>query len=440
MNYTYDLKKLPKNEVAIKVTIPFTDLKPFEEKTAKNISQSTKIEGFRPGKASIDIVKQKVGEQKFLEETGALAIEASYMEIAKKEKLEPLSSPHIEFEKLATGNDFIYTATIPIMPEVKVGEWKSIKIKEQSIEIKEEDIKKALKELQESRAKETLEEKAIAQGDKAELDFDVFRDNVPIENGAQKKYPLVIGSGHFIPGFEEELIGLKAGDKKEFELKFPDEYHNKGLAGKPAKFKVKILGVYKREIPELNEEFAKSLGQESMNKINEQIKQNMEHEQHHKEEDKCERELLEKLIEKSEFSDIPDILITAETNKMIQELESNLQQQGVPFEDYLKSLNKTIEQLKLDFVPQAQKRTKSALIMRQIFFDEKIEISDADIDQELEKMKQMYQTNTDVAKNFETPEYRDYMKNMLGNKKIMDLLKTTCVERDKNKPEIEHNH
>jgi len=440
MNYTYELKKLPKSEVEIKVTVPFAELKPFEEKAAQNISQNTKIEGFRPGKASIDVINQRVGEMKLLEEAAALAIEKSYIEIAQKEKLEPLSSPHVDFEKLASDNDFVYVAKIPVIPEVKVGDWKSIKIKEKSITVKDEDINKALEDLREARAKETLEEKAIAKGDKAELDFDVFRDNVPIENGAQKKYPLIIGSGHFIPGFEEELIGLKAGEEKEFELKFPQEYHNKELAGKPAKFKVKVLAVYKRELPELNDEFAKSLGQETMDKIKEQIKHNMQHEQHHKEEERCERELLEKLIEKSEFGEIPDILITAETNKMLQELESNLEMQGVPFDDYLKSLNKTIEQLKLDFVPQAQKRTKSALIMRQIFFDEKIEIPESEIDQELKKMKAMYQNNPELVKNLESPEYRDYMRNMLGNRKIMDLLKTTCVERNAKNEKVEHNH
>jgi trigger factor len=440
MNYTHELKKLPKSEIEITVTVPKEELTQFLTKAAEQISQSTKIEGFRPGKASIDIVKQRVGEMKLLEEAAGLAVQKAYIDIATKEKIEPLSSPKVDFVKLAPDNDFVFKATVAIIPEIKLGDWKSIKVKEKTIEIKPEELDKVLKELQEARAKEVLDTKKVAKGDKVELDFDVFRDNVPIEGGAQKKYPLIIGSGQFIPGFEDKLIGAKAGDEKEFELNFPDEYHNKDLQGKPAKFKVKVLGVYKRELPEINNEFAKTMGQDTVDKLKEQITQNLEHEQHHKEEEKVERELLEAMINKSEFSELPDILLTAETNKMMQEMEQNITTQGLKFEDYLKHLNKTSDQIKLDFVPQALKRVQSALLLREIFFQEKIEVKETEIDQETEKMKQAYQQNPEMLKNLETPQYRDYMNNMLGNQKVMNLIKTTCVERNEKNPKIEHNH
>lgn len=440
MTYSHEIKKLPKNEVEITVTIPHEELKKFLEKAATQISQSTKIEGFRPGKASLDVIKRRVGEMKLYEEAAALAVQKSYIEIAMEAKLEPLGSPKVDFVKLAPDNDFVYKATVALIPEVKLGDWKTIKVKEKEIKIEADQIEKVIKEVQESRAKETLEKKAAEKGDKVEVDFEVFRDNVPIDGGTQKKYPLVIGSQHFIPGFEENLISLKENEEKEFELNFPKEYHNKNLAGKPAKFKVKVLAVYKRELPEINDEFAKSLGQESLAKLKEQIEHNMEHEKHHEEEERVERELLDKIIDNSEIAEIPDILITSETNKMIQEMESNLGMQGVPFADYLKHLNKTIDQLKLDFAPQALKRVKGALIMRQIFFTEKIETTEAEIDQELEKYKAMYKQNPELIKQLNTPEYRDYVSNLLGNNKVMNLLKTTCVERNEHNSKIEHNH
>jgi len=440
MKYTHQTKKLPKSQIEFTVTIPNSELKPFLVKAAEKLSQQTKIEGFRPGKVPYEILKQKIGEMTILEEAAGLAVEKSYIEIATKEKIEPLGSPKVDFEKLAPENDFVYKATVDLIPEVKLGDYKSIKLKEKEIKITDEQISRVIEEVRQSRAKEALADKTAENGDKVEIDFDVFRDNVPIEGGAQKKYPLIIGSSHFIPGFEESLIGLKANEEKEFELKFPEDYHNKSLAGKPAKFKVKILGVYKREIPEINDEFAKELGQESLTKLKEQIKHNLEHEEHHKEEEKIERELLEKIIERSEFSEIPDILIDAETKKMIQELESNIAMQGLKFEDYLKHLNKTPDQLKLDFAPQAIKRVKGALLMRQIFFAEKIEIKEAEIDKELEKMKIMYQQNPEIAQQLDSPQYRDYVRNMIGNQKVLALLKTTCVERDKKNPEIHHNH
>lgn len=440
MNYQHELKKLAKSEVELTVTIPKEELNKFLQKAAEKISQSTKIEGFRPGKASLDIVKQRVGEMKLYEEAAALAVEKSYIDIATKERLEPLGSPKVDFVKLAPDNDFVYKATVALIPEVKIGDWQSIKIKEKEIKITDEQINKVLDELKNARAKEILEDKATAKGDKVELDFDVLRDNVPIEGGAQKKYPLIIGSDHFIPGFEDNLIGLKKDEQKEFELSFPEEYHNKSLAGKLAKFKVKVLAVYKRELPEINDEFAKELGQESLAKLKEQIQHNLEHEEHHKEEEKIERELLEALIKKSEFGEIPDMLLTAETDKMIQELESNIAMQGLKFDDYLKHLNKTQEQLKLDFAPQALKRVQGALIMRQIFFDQKIEIKEADIDKQIEQAKAMYQNNPELIKQLDTPQYRDYISNMIGNQKVMDLLKTTCIARNSKNPKVEHNH
>ncbi|MFC1598402.1 trigger factor [Patescibacteria group bacterium] len=440
MKYTHEIKKLPKSELEITVTISHDELKPFLEQAAQNLSQQSKIEGFRPGKAPLEIVKQRVGEMKLYEEAGALAMQKSYLEIASNEKLEPLGSPNVDFVKLAPDNDFTYKAVVALVPKITLCDWKKIKVKEKTIEITDEQIEKTLQELQNSRAQEVLEDKEIAKTDKVEIDFDVFRDNVPIEGGEQKKYPLIIGSEHFIPGFEDNLIGLKKDGEKEFELSFPKEYHNKNLAGKPAKFKVKVLAVYKRTLPKLDDEFAKSLGQESFDKLKEQIKHNLEHEAHHKEEERVELELLEKIIDKSEFGDLPDSLMDAESNQMVQELEQNIGMQGIKFEDYLLHLNKTREQLKLDFVPQAVKRVRGALVSRQVYFDEKIEIPDTEVDQEIEQAKKMYQNNPEVAKNLDTPQYREYVTNMVGNRKVMELIKTTCVERDNKNKEIKHDH
>ncbi|MCX6745401.1 MAG: trigger factor [Candidatus Parcubacteria bacterium] len=436
MQYKYELKKLPKSQVEISVTIFHDELKPFIEKATQKLSEQTKIDGFRPGKVPLEILKKRVGEMKILEEAATLAVEKSYVEIATKEKLEPLGSPKIDLEKLAPNNDFSYKATINLIPEVKIGDYKSVKIKEKEIKVSEEDINKIIEEVRNQKATEVLENKTVAKGDRVEIDFDIFRDNVPIDGGAQKKYPLVVGTGQFIPGFEDNLIGLKTNEEKEFELKFPEKYHNVNLAGKPAKFKVKVLAVYKRTLPELNDEFAKSLGIETLNKLKEQIHHNVEHEEHHKEEERVEIEMLEKLIDKSQFGEIPDVLINSEVNKMLQELESNIARQGLKFDDYLKHLNKTTEQMKLEFVPQAIKRVKGALLTRAIFLKEKMEIPENEVDKEIEAAGKMYQQYPDMLKNLQTPEYRDYISNMIGNRKVMDFLKAICVERTN--PEHKH--
>jgi trigger factor len=440
MQYKYETKKLPKSQLEIKVTIPAKELEPFLAKAIETLSSQTKIDGFRPGKVPLDVLKKKVGEMKIYEEAALLAVEKSYVEIAIKEKFEPLGSPKIDFEKLAPDNDFIYKAVVDLMPEVKIGDLKSIKVKEKEINITKADIEKVLEDLKKMRATDTLENKKAETGDKIEIDFDILRDNVPIDGGAQKKYPVIIGEGHFIPGFEENLIGLEANSEKEFELTFPEKYHNKNLAGKPAKFKVKVLAVYKRALPELNDEFAKTLGSQTINDLKKQIEHNLEHEGHHKEEEKVEAELLDKLIDKSQVGDIPDSLVSSEAAKMVQELQSNVSTQGLKFDDYLKHLNKTPDQLKLDFVPQALKRIKAALLTRAIFFKEKMEIPENEVEIEIEAMSRYYQNNPEITKSLKTPEYRDYVKNMIGNRKVMEYLKTMCVERSEKNSKIEHNH
>ncbi|MBN1325991.1 trigger factor [Candidatus Falkowbacteria bacterium] len=440
MQYKYDVKKLPKSQLEIKVTIPANELEPFLNKAIENLSSQTKIDGFRPGKVPLEMLKKKVGEMKIYEEAAVLAVEKSYIEIAQKEKFEPLGSPKVDFEKLAPQNDFIYKATVDLMPAIKIGDLKSIKIKEKEINISAQDIEKVIEDLRKMRATEALESKKAEKGDKVEVDFDILRNNVSIDGGAQKKYPLIIGEGQFIPGFEDNLIGLEAGSDKEFELIFPEKYHNKNLAGKPAKFKVKMLAVYKRTLPELNDEFAKTLGAPTIAELKKQIEHNLEHEEHHKEEERVETELLNKLIDKSQVGEIPDTLINSEAAKMVQELQSNVAMQGLKFEDYLKHLNKTPDQLKLDFAPQAIKRIKAALITRTIFFNEKMEISEADTDKEIEAMSHYYQNNPDIIKSLKTPEYRDYIKNVIGNRKVMEYLKTLCVERPEKNSKIEHNH
>ncbi len=440
MQYKYETKKLPKSQIEIRVTIPAKELEPYLTKAIETLSSQTKIDGFRPGKVPLDILKKKVGEMKIYEEAAILAVEKSYTEIAIKEKFEPLGSPKIDFEKLAPDNDFIYKAIVDLMPEVKIGDFKSIKIKEKEINITDNDIEKVIEDLRKMRATETLENKKAAKGDKLEIDFDILRDNVAIDGGAQKKYPLVIGDGQFIPGFEENLVDLEANAEKEFELIFPEKYHNKNLAGKPAKFKVKVLAVYKRTLPELNDEFAKTLGLQTISDLKKQIVHNLEHEQQHKEEERVETELFDKIIDKSQVGDIPDTLVTSEAAKMVQELQSNVATQGLKFEDYLIHLNKTPEQLKLDFVPQALKRIKAALLTRAIFFKEKMEIAENEVDREIEAMSRYYQNNPEITKSLKTPEYRDYVKNMVGNRKVMEYLKTMCVERSEKNSKIEHKH
>jgi len=419
----YKLNKKAKSEIELIVTYTPEELKAKLEPAAAKISENLEIKGFRPGKAPLEMVIKTVGEMKVYEHAAELLITSSYREILLKEKIEPLTHPKIDLEKLAPGNDFIYKANVTIVPTVEVLGLDEIKLPPIIVTVEDERVQKIVDELQEMTALETLVHRPAALGDKVELNFDVLKENVPIEGGQGSKHPLVLGSNQMIPGFEEQVVGMKAEEEKEFELKFPEKYHSKILAGQLAKFKVKVLNVFQRERAKNDDEFAAKHGQKTFQELWDLIKQNVEEEDKVKAEQKRELEIIEKLCEKSKFSEIPDVLVSQEVEKMINELKHNIEHQNMKWEDYLSSLKKDENALRLDLSTQALKRVKASLLTRAIFLQNNLEVTEKDIDEELGKLKSSYAHSTNVLQAINKPEYRDRLRNILGNSKVMKFLK-----------------
>lgn len=424
------VKKLDKSQIEIIVEISPEEIQPYLIKSAQRIAKEIKIEGFRPGKAPYEIIKQKVGEMGIWQESIDDVISATYYEVLKEHKIVTIGQPKIDIEKLAPGNDFVYKATAAVLPNVKIGDYKKIKIKKEELKITDEQVNKVLEDIRKMQATEKLVARELKIGDKAEINFDVFIDKVPIERGKQEKYPVIIGENKFIPGFEDKLVGMKAGEEKEFELQFPEKYFEKKMAGKNAEFKVKCNGVYEIELPSLNDEFAKSISAEKFKTIGEvksNILDNLKAEESAKQEQKMEIEMLDKLVEISDFEAIPYLLIDNETHKMVHELEHSVADQGFDFSDYLKSLNKTEEDLKKEFKPQAEKRVKISILTREIYIQEKFEVHEDEIELEIETMMKNYPANEEVKKQLESETYKDYLRNVLGNKKVINSLKKEII-------------
>jgi len=420
-------KELPKNQMGLIIEIEPAEYHKFLEKTAQEMSEKSKIKGFRPGKAPYDLLKAQFGEMKILENALNDILTHFYFETIKKEKLEPISYPQIDIQKMAINNPLIFKATINLIPEVKLGDLNKIKIKPKKIEIKEQEIDKAIETLRENQAKEILADKKIAKGDKAEIDFIVKIDDIPIENGQSTNYPLVIGKGQMIPGFEDNLIGKKKDEEIKFKLNFPKEYPNKNLANKEADFEVKIKNVFQRELPEINDTWAqKTLNSKDLNDLKDKIKKNYQIQKEQEQDRKLENEIIEKLIQNSEIGEFSDNLLQQETHKMIEELKQNIGQQGLKFEDYLKQINKKIEDLENDFKEQAKKRLQASLIMKKLIEQEKIEASDKEVQNEIEIAQQMYGNNEQILKTLKSPEYQAQLKINLLNKKVMEFLKKKC--------------
>jgi len=431
-----DKKNLEKSQLEITVEMTEEELKPFLTATAEEISKNKEIKGFRPGKAPYNMVVNAVGEMTIYQHAANDAIAKTYYELLEQEQIDTVEQPKIEVIKLAPGNPFIFKATVALLPKVTLCDYTKLKIKPlEEIKVEDKEVEKVLEDLKKMRAKEVLVDQAAEPGNKVELDFNTYIDNVPIEGGQAQKHWVIIGEKHMIPGFEEALVGLKKDEEKEFELAFPKDYHAKNVAGKKAVFKVKIIAVYKIELPEITEEFAKSLGMKDLENLKKSITNNLKKEREMKATQKQELEIFEKLIEKCEFEELPDVLINDETHKMLHELEDNVTQQGLKFEDYLSHLKKTEAELRLEFVPDAIKRVKTALIVREIAKKENIEVTHDEIHEELDKIIASYKLNPAYAgeverieQNLHSHETHHYIENILTNRKTLHKLKELIVK------------
>lgn len=410
------------------VTFTAEELNSKREIAGKKISEHIDVKGFRKGMVPLEMVIKEVGEMKVLEHAAEILVQESYSKILMDEKIEPISQPKIEFEKLAPGNEFVYKATIITIPSVEVGDFSKIKVKPSKVEVADSEVEKIINELKDLAALEILEEREAKMGDKVEMNFDVLRDGVPIDGGQGRKYPLVLGKGQMIPGFEEAVVGMKKDDEKEIELTFPEKYQNKNLAGKPATFKLKVNGVFKREMPTSDDNFAVMQGQKSFADLQKTIRENLELEEKAKQDQRVELEIIEQLIKSSKFSDLPDAMVSQELTRMIEELKDQVTQQGLSFADYLVHLKKSEEELKVDFAKRAQDRVKAALLTRAIFLQNDMKVEHDVVHEEIKRYKMMYgATNPELAKQFETHEFHERMENVIGNSMVMKFLKEKVV-------------
>jgi trigger factor len=281
------------------------------------------------------------------------------------------------------------------------------------------------------KVKEAAADRPVQDEDKVLCDVEMFLDKVPVEGGQNKDVAVIVGQGYFVPGFGKKLIGAKKGETREFSLPYPKDYHMANLAGKNVEFNVKVNEIYSREKPELNDEFAQSFGVKNMDELRQNIKKEMEQEKIKQVAEKAEIEMLDKILEKSEFGDIPETLLSQEVESMLQTLEQQVKSQGGNFDDYLSSIKKTKDQMKMDLAPEAIKRIKSALMIREIAVKEDIKVSKEEIDKRIEELIDQYKGYEKVEQRVKEPSYRDQLRNIMTHRKVIDKLREWNVEEDK---------
>jgi len=423
------IKKLPKSLVEFEITVAWADWEKYLDKAAAEASEEIKIPGFRPGKAPRNLVEQKVGAGLLLNNAAEKAVQKSYVDFIVKEKLDVLGNPKVEIDELVNGKDLTYKVIVAVMPTLTLKDEYKKEIKKVNAEFAarpvaatDGEVEKELEQLANSRVKLVTVNRAVASGDSAEIDFSVFVDGALIEGGESKNHPMVVGNGVFIPGFEENLVGMSAGDEKEFELSFPQEYHKKDLAGKNATFKVKVNLVQERQTPEINDEFAKSLGTfENLEALKKNMQEGIEHENKHKLDEEKRTQFLDKIVDNVEV-DLPEVMIEEETKKMLLEFEQQTQSMGMNLDQYLAQLKKEKKDLEKDWQPQAAKRVKSALALREIVKMEEIKLEAAEIEAEMNKTVQYYKNVKDFDKNIDMERLYSYTKGVLENEEVFKML------------------
>lgn len=386
---------MAKNIKEIEIKVEGKEWKEALDKAFKEANKKAKIDGFRPGHAPKEVFIKKYGEQALYMDAAEAVVDGAYEKMLKEneKKLEDLvARPDVQVKDI-NGEGVTFNFILTMRPEVKLGDYKKINVKREKAKVTAEEIEDTIENIRHRYAEDVLKDGEIKDGDVAVIDFEGFVDGVAFEGGKGENYSLKIGSGTFIPGFEEQLIGLKSGDEKDVEVTFPEDYHAEELKGKKATFKVKVHEVKEVKVPELDKDFFEDLGMEGVDtkekleaKISESILTNKESELENKYID----ELLEAAAKDTEV-DIPEVMINDELERMISQYDSHLRSQGINLEQFYKFTNSDEEALKSQMRPEAARRVKHRLMLEEIAKQEKIEISDEEANKEAERLAENYQ-------------------------------------------------
>lgn len=416
------IKDLPKSQKEISVEIPSEEMQKYVEKAIDEIAKSVELDGFRKGKVPKEVVKQKISEAQIYEEAAHMAIEETYLSILKENPtIIPIGQPKAEVTKQAPENAFEFKMTLDVMPAVKLGDYKKLNNKKQIKPIEDKRIEEELQALQKRRAAFITKDEAAAKGDRVEIDFEVRVGGVKIEGGESKNHPLVIGENKFIPGFEDQLVGMKKDDVKEFALKFPEAYKEE-LAGKLADFKVTMDIVQKVELPEIDDAFAQSFGGiKDLNELKTNIRKSLEEEEKARAEHELEHELMEGVVKDMQV-EVPEVLIDSEVHNMIAEFKGNLSQAGMDFDEYLKNANATIESIHKEWEPLAENKVKEQLAVREIAILEKIKVEEDEVTAKVDETLKYYPNAEEMRKKIDMQRFREYVTGDILHAKVMKFL------------------
>ena len=418
------VEKLEKNMAKLTIEVSAEEFDAAIEKAYQKNKGKINIQGFRKGKAPRQMIEKMYGAAFFYEEAANIIIPDAYSkEVSECKDIEIVSQPEIDVEQIEKGKSFIFTAVVATKPEVELGEYKGIQVEVDVPEITDEDVAAELKKAQEGQARTVpVEDRAVADGDIATIDFEGFIDGVAFEGGKGTDYALTIGSHSFIDTFEEQLIGKNIGEEVEVNVTFPEEYHAEALKGKPALFKVVIKEIKVKELPELDDDFAQDVSDfDTLAEYKDDIKAKLVEKAEKVAKNEKEEKLIDAIIANSKM-DIPEPMIATQQDQMIREFANRISSQGLSFEQYMQFTGMTMETMKEQMKPQALKRIQVRLVLEAIAAKEAFEITEEDIEKELETMASMYQMDIAKLKEIVSDNEKEAMKKDIAVSKAAELI------------------
>ncbi|MEB5757886.1 trigger factor [Mammaliicoccus sciuri] len=409
------------NQGLLTVTVPKEEVDKGLDKAFKKVVKQINVPGFRKGKMPRPLFEQRFGVESLYQDALDFILPEAYGNAVEEAEINPVDRPEIDVTQMEKGKELIFEATVTVEPEVELGDYKGLSIEKQDREVTDEEFNQAIEDAVSRQAELTVKEGEIAEGDVVNINFDGYVDGEAFEGGQAEGYDLEIGSGSFIPGFEEQLIGLKANDSKDVVVTFPEEYHAEELAGKEATFKCEVNEVKSKEIPELDDELAQELDESvsTVDEYKEKLRKYLEEAKVNQAEATEKEEAITKATDNAKV-DIPEAMINTELDRMMQEFEQRISQQGLNLELYYQFSGQSEEELKAQMKEDAEKRVKTNLTLRAIADAENIEVSDADVEAEFAKMSEQFGLSVEDIKA--TLGNNDILVNDLKIQKVIDLL------------------
>ena len=417
------LKNISDVKVELTISLGAEELKAAEQVALTKLAKEVKIEGFRKGKAPLEMVASQVDPNLLNQETLENALSKSVAEAFLKEKVQAINRPEVDVKKFIPGTELEFTATTEIMPKVELGDYKKLGVKKEAAKVSKKEVKETIDRILKNFAEKKKVEREAKNGDEVIIDFLGKKDGVAFDGGKAEKFPLELGSKSFIPGFEEGLIGKKAGDELSLDLEFPKDYHAKDLAGAKVVFEVKIHEVRENVEPEINKEFLSKLGDfKTKEEFEKQIEEDLKTQKQAEADEKFKDELVKKLAEVSKVP-VPEILLEDQKRSIEMDMQQNLMYSGLSLEDYLERMGKTREEwLEKDVKEAAEMRVKSGLALAELSKVEKVKSDTRELDNRIAQLKEQYGNSKEVQKQLSSDDVRRNLANQILTEKTSDLL------------------